>query len=402
MRFLAVWLVCKFVMPHSSLLRAVRRHELLDAREDAELATLRAMQWWTPATDRVPPGDKYVIFSADAGGPNNIRLGLVMTALLTQRLNRTLVLPPPASMYLLDWGPRSKEAGDMPKKTKTLHEDLLDLRQLEGNLATLTWAEFVALNGYQTFEAAAADAQTVTSDHYCDLNAYQALGESRIIYMNGMKREGFSCAEWWLTGQPRTGLKQFLKDDQWLPLFRNGIVWHEDVFKVASKVVNFLGLWQYVAVHARYNDFQFKQNRQDEESLLQRIEPLLLPGQSLYIASDEPSRFMQQRLPGVQIVTFSDLVGSTGGVAAGLLNSTREQYNPERWFKIKGMVDELICTFSKVFVGTERSSFTGHIQQMRIDAGAPVTRTLFHTEHPLPIDLVQRDLELWPAGHPDP
>ena len=53
-------------------------------------------------------------------------------------------------------------------------------------------------------------------------------------------------------------------------------------------------------------------------------------------------------------------------------------YSPDRWFKLQGMVEELICTYAKIFIGTERSTYTGHIQRMRIHAGAPTTESMSH------------------------
>eukprot|EP00747_Dinoflagellata_sp_TGD_P056616 gnl/TRDRNA2_/TRDRNA2_150192_c1_seq2.p1 gnl/TRDRNA2_/TRDRNA2_150192_c1~~gnl/TRDRNA2_/TRDRNA2_150192_c1_seq2.p1 ORF type:complete len:109 (-),score=18.39 gnl/TRDRNA2_/TRDRNA2_150192_c1_seq2:59-385(-) len=78
----------------------------------------------------------------------------------------------------------------------------------------------------------------------------------------------------------------------------------------------------------------------------------------------------------------------------------RAKYTPERWFKLQGPVEELICTFAKLFVGTDMSTFTGHIQRMRIHAKAPNTMRLMHKpteiENP-PMQQIDAELERWDA-----
>eukprot|EP00747_Dinoflagellata_sp_TGD_P056618 gnl/TRDRNA2_/TRDRNA2_150192_c1_seq4.p2 gnl/TRDRNA2_/TRDRNA2_150192_c1~~gnl/TRDRNA2_/TRDRNA2_150192_c1_seq4.p2 ORF type:complete len:112 (-),score=19.83 gnl/TRDRNA2_/TRDRNA2_150192_c1_seq4:103-438(-) len=83
----------------------------------------------------------------------------------------------------------------------------------------------------------------------------------------------------------------------------------------------------------------------------------------------------------------------------------RSKYSPERWFKLQGPVEELICTFAKLFVGTEMSTFSGHIQRMRIHSKAPNTMRLVHTDYEhAPVqqiddELDKYELDKWDTQH---
>lgn len=66
------------------------------------------MQYWPAhfhANDSEVPAHrpgKYLTFEPDGGGWNNIRMGLELFALLAAATGRTLVLPPPDKIYLLN------------------------------------------------------------------------------------------------------------------------------------------------------------------------------------------------------------------------------------------------------------------------------------------------------------
>merc|ERR1719217_868940 len=107
---------------------------------EGELVDLDRMRYWNEATEVMAPTEKYVLFTNDAGGLNNIRLGWEASGLIAQGTGRTLVLPPPSKMYLLDWG--EMKGGHRDTDTTTLVEDIINLAQLKANVPTLTAKEF--------------------------------------------------------------------------------------------------------------------------------------------------------------------------------------------------------------------------------------------------------------------
>lgn len=192
--------------------------------------------------------------------------------------------------------------------------------------------------------------------------------KEEMMFLDGDKRQPFSCGEWWKLGGPRDELRSTFHDQDWA-LLTHGFVWHPDAFDIGSKGVKYLGLFQYNSLHARYGDFV---ELQVEPSKIFKNWPSLLHDDAkLYVATDAPEKFKT-----MDVLIWDDLSSDKTGRVLAL---EKELYSSERWFKLTGLVEELICTYSKLFVGSEKSSFSGHIQRMRIHAGAPNTKPLYHT-----------------------
>eukprot|EP00928_Gymnodinium_smaydae_P040346 TRINITY_DN27370_c0_g3_i1.p1 TRINITY_DN27370_c0_g3~~TRINITY_DN27370_c0_g3_i1.p1 ORF type:complete len:409 (+),score=40.63 TRINITY_DN27370_c0_g3_i1:31-1257(+) len=360
-------------------------------KEHAKSSTLARMEWWNPAKDTLPPTEKYVLFTGDAGGPNNIRIGWEMTGVVAKATGRTLVIPPPWPMYLLDFGPRSLLPKELKGKGKgtTAMEDLINLDQLKANLPTLTAREFEAREGVSWKEAVHQSAQSKTK---CDIGAYKKV-TSKFLMMSGEGkiREGFDCGVWYQNGGPNDVLKASMTNDEW-GLLKHGFVWHADIFQVASKVVEFLGIFKYDALHARYNDFQFHHDQQNTSDIFQKWSPIFRSSGKLWVSSDELAKVAKKHIDGVELFTFDDLTSSRTNF---LLNETKAGFDPVRWFEIRGPVEELICTYSRVFVGTGSSTFSGHIDRMRLNAQAPVTRKLKHKSTVPDMKSIDKDVKAW-------
>jgi len=361
----------------------VRRSGLAPIRWSGNEDVLSRMQWWSKGGQPMAALDKYLLFTPDAGGLNNIRIGWEMTGLVAQYTGRTLVLPPAQPMYLLDMGPRIEAY--LPESMKTHQtttkiEDLIDLNQTKTMLPILTWDEFHELTGL-TWAGVKTQAKQVDDKvgfgECTQVPLYKSIqAEYLLMSGEGNRREGFSCGEWWKLGAPKPSLAQFSGGAGWA-ILTHGFMWHPDAFKVASKAIKFLGLFGYVALHARYNDFQYKEAREPAEDIFEKLGPFLTPGTFLYIASDEPERFRKLSKHGVNVILFEDFFTNRTG---NVLTHEKAKYDPERWFKLTGLVEELICTYSKMFVGSDQSSFSGHIARMRKHAHPPVESLLEHTD----------------------
>jgi len=352
----------------------------LTSKLNEQAATLERMQWWQAAGEDKPLHDKYVMFTPDAGGLNNIRMGWEFAGIIAQRTGRTLVLPPPSPFYLLDHGPGDGmyNASIMDRRPKNFNhgaktsvEDLIDLKQLKGNLATLTWKEFEEKTG-KNWATAKKESKDMAEGFKSDCkNMIESANDvtAEIMFLDGGKREPFTCGEWFLQGGPRDELRTKFQERDWA-LLTHGFVWHPDAFDIASKVVNYLGLFQYNALHARYGDLQFTESKEEPSKIFAHW-PSLQNGAKLYVATDAPDKFKT-----ADVLNFDDFFLDK---TERLLAPEKELYSSERWFKLTGLVEELICTYSKLFVGSEKSSFSGHIQRQRIHAGTPNAKPLYHT-----------------------
>jgi len=383
----------------STFLR-VHRTGLVPITLSGDEDVLSRMQWWSKGGRPKASTDKYLLFTPDSGGLNNIRIGWEMTGLVALHTGRTLVLPPAEPMYLLDYGPRL--APYLPQSmtqenTKTKIEDLIDLNQTKTMLPILTWEQFHHRTGlsWEDVDKQAERLDDTINFVECDQVALYGAVQAKYLMMPGTgRREGFSCGEWWALGGPKPKLKQ-LTGDAGLALLTHGFMWHPDAFRIASKAVKFMGLFNYVALHARYNDFQFKESREPADDIFQKLGPFLEPGAVLYIASDEPQKFEGLGKHGVKVVLFEDLLSDKGG---NVLTHEKAKYDPERWFKLTGLVEELICAYAKMFVGSDKSSFSGHIQRMRKHVRPPVSSLLDHTDmHQTPAE-INEEIRKWQSG----
>merc|ERR1712232_1101257 len=191
--------------------------------------------------------------------------------------------------------------------TNTKIEDLINLAQLKTQIPTMTWAEFQKQTGLSWREVT-AKAVKVSNPSSCRIAPYKLLKDKQFLYMEGQqRREGFSCGEWWSRGAPKDTMRQQMTQLDW-GVLTHGFVWHDDIFRLAARRVEHLGIFSYIAVHARYNDFQFKEARKSQEQIFEELKPLLTLTKTLYIASDESDRFKNAGLKyGVRVVTYDDM-----------------------------------------------------------------------------------------------
>lgn len=165
---------------------------------------------------------------------------------------------------------------------------------------------------------------------------------------------------------------------------------------MASHVVSSMGLFNYVALHARYNDFQFQEYRETPQAIVDRwlghFEHWLGDKDIIYISTDskDPQEFVRavkksMKRPLKVMVADDFFVSSTSPIAELLTDMTQSRVH-----QLKGPIEQVICSFGKVFVGTEKSTFSGYIERMRSYADAPQhmdeksveSTRLIHTQNP--------------------
>jgi len=115
--------------------------------EDQEKVAAELQPWLqraAPAT--LPEGKGYLAFDSDAGGFNNLRMSFEFFVDVAHATGRTLVLPPPESINLIDRGPRTyrnkSDRGFRDAKTVTDYGDLWEIPELKRSIPVISAQEF--------------------------------------------------------------------------------------------------------------------------------------------------------------------------------------------------------------------------------------------------------------------
>ena len=126
-----------------------------------------------------------------------------------------------------------------------------------------------------------------------------------------------------------------------------------------------MGLFAYSAVHIRRNDLQYKEVFQNAQATLRNIEPLLYPGETLYLATDETNdAFFDAIRQKHKIFQWKDVVAEARTIP----------YSE----KVINILEQVICSGGRRFFGTQKSTFTSYIFRLRGYVGAPDTQQYWH------------------------
>lgn len=340
---------------------------------------------------------KYVTFEPDEGGFNNIRMALEIVVVFALATGRTLVLPDKYPMYLLGKGGALQEFGDfydisswekylevMPMheylKKEGLTGGLKNKERPPGNATTFDrqkplWdyirratdvfpvgpdghvvafglPEHVntsqALHKYHPEADAIIDGRNLLR-YGSDLHARKSLHFTSMY--NGGKRylAHFYGFLYFADQKVDAFMKRFVRDHMH---YRN------DIFCRATKMIDLLRRnasdknGGYDAIHIRRGDFQFKEARLDIEGIFKAVEDVIDPGSLVYIVTDEKnSTFFDPVRDLYRLRFYEDFYK-----AAGL-----EDMDPN----LTGMVEQIIASGARTFVGTYFSTFTAFITRMR-------------------------------------
>ncbi|CAK0870438.1 unnamed protein product, partial [Prorocentrum cordatum] len=277
-----------------------------------------------------------LLLEADDAGAGAERSAWEAAALLAQAAGRTLVLPPsPRLLGLLDID-RLRAA--VPVLTSDQY------REATGSGAP---AALAAAPAAGPLCAAAAAGQAVSEA------AEDAAGA--VAFSAQARRSGpcSSDSDLWRLAAPGRGGERGRR------LLQHGFAWARGVHEAAALAVHGLGLWDFVALHAR----DVGGARVPADVTLARWVGYLQPGSTLYVAGEAAGTFAGKGGPlNVTVVTWEDLKLDVSSAA-------REP------------VEELICAYARVFVGASQpAGFTGRVRRLRKERRAPTTVALHHQD----------------------
>ena len=147
------------------------------------------------------------------------------------------------------------------------------------------------------------------------------------------------------------------------------------VYEIASRVVSYLGLFEYSSMHIRRNELQYKSAFVGAEASVENTAHLLRPNETLYIASDETEPgFFQPFRRRYCVYRFSDFLGPRGG------NVLADVHVPAN---LLGPIEQVIMASGRLFIGTRLSTFSSFVNRLRGYIGTPDTSTWYHNGYTL-------------------
>ena len=321
-----------------------------------------------PAAEARSEQAKYLAFQIDSGGWNNILMQFEIMVVLAWLTGRTMVLPPATRMYLLG-------------KEQLSLLDFFDRDALDRHLDVLTPEEFIAREGLAAGLSTHEDFHRYMSEHGYS-PPWNGM-ENTLAYPENALTARFELIPR-LFGRRPVGIVDEVKDCDILyfpttkehrmfgvaevffsfgdpqderrarTLLRDSIRYRRDIIELAETALRSPALAgkDFGAMHIRRGDFQYLNTRIEAERIVAHTENLFLPGQTIYIATDEAAtEFLKPLRDRYDVVTLGDL---DADLVAAI---------PYHWL---GIVETLICAAAPDrFVGTRLSTFSARISLLR-------------------------------------
>lgn len=369
----------------------------------------RKLHYWkgAPHFELVDQGRHYLLIEYDQAAFNNQRLTFEFHVILAWLTGRTLVLPSPRGIYLLDFGNITVLGANSTRVREggyTEFGDIWDLHSLRGAISVIPMDEFLEKHRSKGVPSKFLNQHVFTwrvqrefvewlespknpfirQMHFGPLSqllyypSIASVGETYHVYpkeawLQGREKQEM-LPEWlnypylYVPDGDGTKYRQLANVHMaiayanrstyfaQMSLLRNFLHFTPEIFDLAAQAIQELGLWQYSSLHVRRGDNQFADSMVSSSKSYENIRRLLKQGEALYIASDEtnPAFFRPYEAGQGKIWRLQDL---------------------KMWKtiprKLMGMVEQVICAGGRVFVGTRHSTFTQYIHRLRGYIGAP-------------------------------
>lgn len=163
-------------------------------------------------------------------------------------------------------------------------------------------------------------------------------------------------------------------------MLKDHVHFHQVVFDKAALILDRLrtlsqgaaSRFNFVALHVRRNDLQYKEVFMSAGDLYGNIKPLIKENEVFYIASDEKDDgfFDIIKNNGHQFYRWKDFADITG---------SREWKETPTIRKLEGCIEQVVCANGRIFFGTLESTFTSYIFRLRGYLNAPVKEVYYHT-----------------------
>ncbi|GBG34300.1 Hypothetical Protein FCC1311_105232 [Hondaea fermentalgiana] len=369
------------------------------------------------------PGDRYVLFLTDCGGFNNIRMAFEYFVLMAWLTRRTLVLPPPAGWYLIDFGPMKRMQMTTSKHSVTEYKEFFDIEHLQAAVPIISAEEFVRREGDRLalpanlvdadwsspeserawkswMKSSASDNEQRYSLPWSPLSKlvmFPSIAAVQAQYPDGVPRDFVHHRELVeltpaMNAAPLISFPSCRNNEDfrflvqvntfaafadealsrsYKRMLRDHVHYRSIVFDIAARVIRELGPFRFAALHVRRNDLQYKEVFLSAQDTLNNVRALLRPGEKLYIATDETNaNFFEAFEKEYEVFQWKDFFGPRGNYALRGVDIPR---------KLEGCIEQVICALARVFAGTLESTFSSYIFRLRGYYHAPNTEVYFNT-----------------------
>eukprot|EP00929_Paragymnodinium_shiwhaense_P118231 TRINITY_DN90168_c0_g1_i1.p1 TRINITY_DN90168_c0_g1~~TRINITY_DN90168_c0_g1_i1.p1 ORF type:complete len:501 (+),score=110.43 TRINITY_DN90168_c0_g1_i1:69-1505(+) len=362
--------------------------KLLQEEDRSQHETAELLEYWVKPAEPVEkkaasntesPG--YITFETDIGGLNNIRLLFEYIVDVASKSNRTLVLPPSEGWYLIDWGATNshdqrdeKRLPEGKDHTWSTYPEFFDVKSLSEKMPVITAAEFFQRERDRFNIPDEVDPERAGLVNSPDMNGWKAWLRRSGTWprMSGDEEGGCDdlrdliasdkavihvpCSSVYSGDNSAARLRFF---DCGRPLNSELLHFNPWFFDVASGPVSQLKFGKYAALHLRRNEFQYAQapSAEGSRSLLQDMETHLEPGEPVYIASDE--------IDSAWWDGFRDALDKSGHRMVSAKDFQADMAAKGVTHRHLPIVEMIVCSGARVFLGTQGSTFTTGIQEMR-------------------------------------
>lgn len=289
--------------------------------------------------------DGYLIFRPWPGGFNNIRMSFELALCLSYLTNRTIVLPPTYSMYLLHGESNLEDFFDVTDLgiNHVTFEDFCTLKNI-----SLSWEnikviskvlDYDAVGNVINFEKIKPPQKFLKWRNY--INASDHFTNDECLFLDSN-----------LLGSSYQSIYTSL-DDELKRLVAKYVKYKPQIFDIAWQFINFLNDKSYYAIHVRRNDFQYKDLFVSCEDILENIKDLIPNGANLYIATDERDiSFFDPLSRNYNLIFFDDILSNIN-----LYDEIHPNHIP--------IIEQLICSRSIKFIGNKLSTLSSYIYRLR-------------------------------------
>mmetsp|Transcript_4557 Transcript_4557/g.8169 ORF Transcript_4557/g.8169 Transcript_4557/m.8169 type:complete len:517 (-) Transcript_4557:143-1693(-) len=178
-------------------------------------------------------------------------------------------------------------------------------------------------------------------------------------------------------------------------MLRNHVHLLPSVFEIAAHVVADIGAFNFVALHVRRNELQYKSSFKSATVSLKNIREKLKPGETIYIATDETKEdFFNVFRKEFRVVQWNDFFGRKNGKFKHMVNEIDRKH--------EGLIEMAICSMGRIFFGTSLSTFSAYIRRLRGYVRAPDTGLFQHTNYNRKDDPGKKNLPGTDIFHDEP